>query len=72
MTASSSMSSPASTSSSSATGGMSRHDGPAIADPNLFGYYPSDGLGVNRGTFPPENGWDHAAFLLPIVESIGG
>ena len=48
-----------------------KHDGPAIADPNLFGYYPSDGLGVNRGTFPPENGWDHAAFLLPIIESIG-
>ena len=47
-----------------------KHDGPPIADPSLFGYYPSDGLGVNRGTFPPENGWDHAAFLLPIVESI--
>ena len=30
--------------------------GPPVADPNLFSHYPSDGLGVDRGTFPPEHG----------------
>jgi CubicO group peptidase (beta-lactamase class C family) len=43
--------------------------GPPIADPYLFSRYPSDGYGVNRGTFPPDS-WDDAAFLLPILDSI--
>ena len=45
--------------------------GPPIADPNLFGKYPSDGLVPGRGTINPEDGWDDAAFLKPIVESLG-
>lgn len=47
-----------------------KHDGPSVADPNLFGHYPSDSLGVDRGTFKPENGWDDSPFLLPIIASI--
>lgn len=42
---------------------------PPIADPNLFGKYPSDGLVPGQGTIGPES-WDHASFLGPIVESI--
>ena len=49
-----------------------KFDGPAIADPNLYGRYPSDsrGEGTPLGTLLPENGWDRISFLLPIIESI--
>lgn len=43
--------------------------GDAVADPNLFSKYPSDGLVEGKGTSPPSD-WDEAAFLTPIVESI--
>lgn len=43
--------------------------GPPVADPNLFGKYPSDGLVAGKGTTPPEDGWDDTELLLPIVES---
>ncbi len=46
-----------------------KHDGPAIADPSLFRWYPPTGLGGERGTRPP-NSWDHKMFLGPIVEAI--
>ena len=45
--------------------------GPPVADPNLFGKYPSDGLVPGRGTINPET-WDDADFLRPIVDSLGG
>ena len=45
--------------------------GEPIADPNLFGKYPSDGLVPGRGTDGPEH-WDDAAFLAPIIESVTG
>jgi CubicO group peptidase (beta-lactamase class C family) len=47
-----------------------KFDGPAVADPNLYGRYPSDSRGTRLGTLLPENGWDAAAFLVPIIESI--
>ncbi|MCA9574377.1 MAG: serine hydrolase [Polyangiales bacterium] len=43
--------------------------GDTVADPSLFGRYPSDGIIPSRGTRPP-NEWDDAAFLAPIVDSI--
>lgn len=43
--------------------------GDTVADPSLFGRYPSDGIIPTRGTLPP-NEWDDAAFLAPIVNSI--
>jgi hypothetical protein len=43
--------------------------GDTVADPSLFGRYPSDGIIPTRGTRPP-NEWDDAAFLAPIVNSI--
>lgn len=46
--------------------------GPPVADPNLFGGYPSGGLVPGKGTTPPEDGWDRDEFLLPIVESFDG
>ena len=45
---------------------------PAIADPNLFTYLPSDGLVPGEGTVGPDNGWSDRAFLTPIVESLTG
>jgi hypothetical protein len=47
-----------------------KFDGPAVAEPNLYGRYPSDSRGTRLGTMLPENGWDEAAFLVPIIESI--
>lgn len=46
-----------------------KHDGPSIADPSLFRWYPPSGLDPNRGTKPPES-WDHTEFLGPIVQAI--
>jgi CubicO group peptidase (beta-lactamase class C family) len=43
--------------------------GEPIADPNLFGKYPSDGLVPGKGTDKPAH-WSDAEFLGPIVESI--
>jgi CubicO group peptidase (beta-lactamase class C family) len=48
-----------------------KFDGPSVADPNLFGRYPSEGLVADLGTTPPDD-WDDGAFLRPIVESIRG
>jgi CubicO group peptidase (beta-lactamase class C family) len=47
-----------------------KFDGPPVAEPNLYGRYPSDSRGTRLGTMLPENGWDEAAFLVPIIESI--
>jgi hypothetical protein len=44
--------------------------GPPIADPNLFEKYPSDGFVPGKGTNNPEQGWDDAEFLSPIVQSL--
>lgn len=41
----------------------------AIADPNLFGRYPSDGLVPGQGTIAPER-WSDVDFLTPIIDSI--
>lgn len=46
--------------------------GPAVADPNLFTHYPSDGLVPGHGTLSPGESWDDAEFLRPIVESLSG
>jgi CubicO group peptidase (beta-lactamase class C family) len=43
-----------------------------IAEPNLFGKYPSDGLVPGKGTVAPQGGWDDAEFLAPIIQSITG
>ena len=51
-------------------GTYDKFDGPAVAEPNLYGRYPSDSRGDQLGTMLPEIGWDQAEFLLPIVESI--
>jgi CubicO group peptidase (beta-lactamase class C family) len=48
-----------------------KHDGPPVADPNLFTHYPPSGLVEGRGTIPPES-WEQADFLGPIVEAVGG
>lgn len=47
-----------------------KFDGPAVAEPNLYGKYPSDSRGTDLGTMLPEIGWDQAEFLVPIIESI--
>jgi CubicO group peptidase (beta-lactamase class C family) len=47
-----------------------KHDGEPIADPNLFGKYPSSGLVEGQGTSPPESGWDDAEFLTQIIDSL--
>ena len=44
--------------------------GPPIADPTLFLRYPSGGLTPGAGTVPPDS-WSDAAFLGPIIDSIG-
>lgn len=46
-----------------------KHDGEPVADPTLFRWYPSGGLGGERGTRPPDE-WDHVAFLSPILDAI--
>jgi len=43
--------------------------GPAVADPNLFSRYPSDGLVPGKGTSSPKE-WDDKSFLTPIVDSL--
>jgi CubicO group peptidase (beta-lactamase class C family) len=50
-------------------GTYAKFDGPPVADPTLFGRYPSGGLVPGRGTTPPDE-WDDGSFLRPIVESI--
>ena len=51
-------------------GSYTKYDGPAVADSNLFSRYPSGDIVLGQGTAPPEDGWDSAAFLAPIIESI--
>jgi CubicO group peptidase (beta-lactamase class C family) len=46
-----------------------KHDGPPIADPNLFTLYPSDGFIVGKGTLPPDE-WDAGELLRPLVEDL--
>lgn len=46
-----------------------KYDGPPVADPNLYQYYPDD-LVPDLGTRAPVPGWDDTAFLTPIIESI--
>jgi CubicO group peptidase (beta-lactamase class C family) len=46
--------------------------GPPIADPNMFTRYPFSGLAPGKGTLPPEQTWDDAEFLQPIVQSLTG
>lgn len=43
--------------------------GDTVADPALFGRYPSDGIIPSRGTLPPSD-WSDAEFLAPIIASI--
>ena len=45
--------------------------GEPVADPVLFGRYPSDGLVPGKGTTPPSD-WSDWGLLGPIVESIAG
>lgn len=45
--------------------------GPPVADPNLFGRYPSGSLVEGRGTAEPE-GWSSSELLTPIIEAIEG
>ncbi|MEZ5177116.1 MAG: serine hydrolase [Acidimicrobiales bacterium] len=51
-------------------GSYTKYDGPTVADPNLFSRYPSGDIVPGQGTAPPEDGWDSAAFLAPIIDSI--
>lgn len=44
---------------------------PAVADPNLFSRYPSNGLVPDQGTTPPGS-WSHQTFLSAIVGSVTG
>jgi CubicO group peptidase (beta-lactamase class C family) len=44
--------------------------GEPIADPNLFQHYPSDGLVPGRGTINPQQDWNDADFLTPIIDSL--
>jgi CubicO group peptidase (beta-lactamase class C family) len=50
-------------------GHYDKFDGPAIAEPQLFLRYPSDGLTPGGGTKPPDD-WSHVEFLQPIVASV--
>lgn len=43
-----------------------------VADPNLFSRYPPSGLVRGQGTTPPGRGWNAAAFLQRIVDSVTG
>jgi len=47
-----------------------KYDGEPIADPNLFGFYPSAGLVAGQGTIAPTAGWSDVEFLKPIIDSI--
>ena len=51
-------------------GSYTKYDGPSVADPNLFSRYPSGDIVPGQGTAPPVDGWDSAAFLAPIIDSI--
>jgi CubicO group peptidase (beta-lactamase class C family) len=50
-------------------GHYDKYAGEAVADPQLFLRYPSDGLVEGGGTIGPES-WSHADFLRPILMSI--
>jgi CubicO group peptidase (beta-lactamase class C family) len=52
-------------------GHYDKDPGPPIADPSLFARYPARGLVRGHGTVKPDDGWDHLAFLRPILDSIG-
>ena len=47
-----------------------KEPGPPIADPNMFAKWPFSGLVPGKGTLPPEQTWDDAEFLQPIVQSL--
>lgn len=46
-----------------------KYDGEPVADPNLFEKYPNS-IVPELGTVGPEEGWDDAEFLAPIVGSV--
>jgi CubicO group peptidase (beta-lactamase class C family) len=46
-----------------------KYDGEPVADPNLFGKYPNSVV-PELGTVGPEEGWDDAEFLTPIVSAV--
>jgi CubicO group peptidase (beta-lactamase class C family) len=50
-------------------GTYAKHDGDPVADPNLYGFYPS-GVVEGQGTEAPQPGWHDVTFLTPIIESI--
>ena len=47
-----------------------KEPGPPIADPNMFAKWPFSGLVPGKGTLPPEQTWDDAEFLQPIVQPL--
>ena len=47
-----------------------KEPGPPIADPNMFARWPFGGLAAGKGTLPPEQTWDDAEFLQPIVQPL--
>jgi CubicO group peptidase (beta-lactamase class C family) len=51
-------------------GHYDKYPGEPMANPSLWALLPSDGLIAGAGTVPPEDGWDDAEFLRPIVASI--
>ncbi|HEX6245929.1 MAG TPA: serine hydrolase [Polyangiales bacterium] len=51
------------------SGHYDKHEGDTLADPNLFGVYPSFGLVMGKGTVPPDS-WNDTEFLGPIVEAV--
>jgi CubicO group peptidase (beta-lactamase class C family) len=46
-----------------------KYNGPAVADPNLFQFYPCAGLVPGQGTVPADS-WSDEEFLTPILNSI--
>ena len=45
---------------------------PPVADPNLFVYYPPQGIVPGAGTVGPETGWSDTELLTPIVAAVTG
>lgn len=50
-------------------GRYTKSECPSVADPNLFTYYPSQGLVPGQGTVGPDS-WSTVEFLTPIVEAV--
>lgn len=53
-------------------GHYDKYPGPPVADPSLFERYPAMGLGSGLGTVGPIGGFDHDAFMRPILDSVAG